>query len=127
MLIARTEKKKASIDAMLHSAITKQLEGVKTGLESFKSTHDDIQEVKLNYEEMAVNLKNVPDLVGKLHELQEENKKFTQLKIAMKNLTQIVKIKETVDKTKQDIEDEQFLLVRTGIFSTLSLFLCTGT
>ena len=127
MLIARTEKKKASIDAMLHSAITKQLEGVKTGLESFKSTHDDIQEVKLNYEEMAVNLKNVPDLVGKLHELQEENKKFTQLKIAMKNLTQIVKIKETVDKTKQAIEDEQFLLVHTGIFSTLSLFLCTGT
>lgn len=115
LLIARTEKKKASIDAMLHSAITKQLEGVKTGLESFKSTHDDIQEVKLNYEEMAVNLKNVPDLVGKLHELQEENKKFTELKIAMKNLSQIVKIKETVDKTKQAIEDGQFLLVHTSI------------
>ena len=127
LLIARTEKKKASIDAMLHSAITKQLEGVKTGLESFKSTHDDIQEVKLNYEEMADNLKNVPDLVGKLHELQEENKKFTELKIAMKNLSQIVKIKETVDKTKQAIEDEQFLLVHTSLLLTLSLFLCTGT
>ena len=98
---------------MLHSAITKQLEGVRTGLESFQSTHKDIQEVKVNYDEMAVNLKNVPDLVGRLHELQEENKKFKELKIAMRNLSQIVKIRESVDKTKQAIEAENFLLVKT--------------
>ena len=98
---------------MLHSAITKQLEGVRTGLESFQSTHEDIQEVKVNYDEMAVNLKNVPDLVGRLHELQEENKKFKELKIAMRNLSQIVKIRESVDKTKQAIEAENFLLVKT--------------
>ena len=116
MLIARTEKKKASIDAMLQSAITKQLEGVRTGLESFKSTHEDIEEVKMNYDDMALNLMHVPDLVGRLHELQEENKKFTELKIAMKNLSQIVKIRETVDKTKQAIEAEQFLLVNTSIW-----------
>ena len=114
LLIARTEKKKASIDAMLQSAITKQLEGVRTGLESFKATREDIQEVKMNYDDMALNLKNVPDLVGRLHELQEENKKFTELKIAMKNLSQIVKIRETVDKTKQAIEAEQFLVVNTA-------------
>lgn len=111
MLIARTEKKKASIDAMLQSAITKQLDGVRTGLDSFKSTHEDIQEVKVNYDEIAVNLKTIPDLVGRLHELQEENKKFNELKIAMRNLSQIVKIKETVDKAKEAIEAEKFLLV----------------
>ena len=115
---------------MLQSAITKQLEGVRTGLESFKSTREDIQEVKMNYDDMALNLKNVPDLVVRLHELQEENKKFTELKIAMKNLSQIVKIRETVDKTKQAIEAEQFLVVNTSIFLwliALSLYLCTGT
>ena len=100
---------------MLQSAITKQLEGVRTGLESFKATREDIQEVKMNYDDMALNLKNVPDLVVRLHELQEENKKFTELKIAMKNLSQIVKIRETVDKTKQAIEAEQFLVVNTSI------------
>lgn len=123
LLIARTEKKKASIDAMLHSAITKQLEGVRTGLESFHSTHEDIQEVKVNYNDMAVNLKNVPDLVGRLHELQEENKKFKELKIAMRNLSQIVKIRESVDKTKQAIEAEHFLLVHTKFISNHVLYM----
>ena len=100
---------------MLHTAITKQLEGVRTGLESFQSTHEDIQEVKESYDDMAVNLKNVPDLVGRLHELQEENKKFKELKIAMRNLSQIVKIRESVDKTNQAIEAEHFLLVNTKL------------
>ena len=118
---------------MLHSAITKQLEGVRTGLESFQSTHEDIQEVKVNYDEMAVNLKNVPDLVGRLRELQEENKKFKELKIAMRNLSQIVKIRESVDKTKQAIEAENFLLVKNKAYSLLFLlffqfpFQCKGT
>ena len=112
-MIARTAKKKASIDAMLNSAITKQLEDVRIGLESFDSTHNDIEEVKVNYNDMAASLKSVPKLVGNLHEMQEENKKFTELKVAMRNLSQIVKIKETVDKTKQAIEDEKFLLVQS--------------
>ena len=116
---------------MLHSAITKQLEGVRTGLESFQSTHEDIQEVKVNYDEMAVNLKNVPDLVGRLHELQEENKKFKELKIAMRNLSQIVKIRESVDKTKQAIEAENFLLVKNKAYSLSCSFNfhfnCKGT
>ena len=74
MLIARTTKKKASVDAMLNSAITKQLEGVKTGLESFNTSLLDIGEVKENYSHMADCLVSVPDLVAKLSELQQESR-----------------------------------------------------
>lgn len=108
-MILRTAKKKASIDAMLNSGITKQLEDVRCGLLSFTPTLEDIEEVKSEYHGMSENLSCVSDLVKSLSELQEESKQYAELKIAMKNIDQILKLPENVAKANQFIDDGQLL------------------
>ena len=110
-LILRTSKKKASLDAMLNSAITKQLEGVRKGLNSFTVSLEDITEVKSNYNEMNMSLVGVPDLVQNLREIQEENKNFNQLKIAMKNINHIIKLPDNVKKATEYIDDGKLFMV----------------
>ena len=44
-MIARTVRKKASIDAMLNTAITQQLDGVRRGLTNLQCSVENIQEV----------------------------------------------------------------------------------
>ena len=99
------------MDAMLNSAITKQLEGVRKGLTNFTVSLDNITEVKTNYDEMNTSLVSVPDLVQNLREIQEENKNFTQLKIAMKNINHIIKLPDNVKKASEYIDDGKLFMV----------------
>ena len=110
-MIARTERKKASIDAMLNTAMTQQLEGVKRGLANLQSSVENIQEVKAEYVEVEEGLVEVPGLVGKLHDIQEENKTHIQLRTAMKNIESIIALPETISQTKTIIEDGDLFLV----------------
>ena len=90
---------------MLNSGITKQLENVKCGLNSFTPTLEDIEEVKVNYNGMSENLASVPDLVERLSELQQEAKQYAKLKIAMKNINQILKLPENVAKANKCLDE----------------------
>ena len=110
-MIARTERKKASIDAMLNTAMTQQLEGVRRGLANLQSSVENIQEVKTEYVEVEDSLVEVPGLVGKLHDIQEENKTHIQLRTAMKNIKSIIALPETISQTKTLIEDGNLFLV----------------
>lgn len=96
---------------MLNSGITKQLENVRCGLSSFTSTLEDVEEVKSSYHDMTESLSCVPNLVDKLSELQKESKHYAQLKVARKNIDQILKLPENVAKANQCINDGHLLQV----------------
>ena len=110
-MIARTERKKASLDAMLNTAMTQQLEGVRRGLANLRSSVENIQEVQTEYVEVEECLVEVPSLVGKLHDIQEENKTHIQLRTAMKNIKSIIELPETISQTETLIEDGHLFLV----------------
>ena len=108
-IILRTAKKKASIDAMFHSAMTTQLENVKHGLDAFIPALENVEEVKETYSEISSTLETVPELVQRLSELQEESKKYAQLKVAMQNINQIINLQENVKKANSLIDEEKLL------------------
>ena len=121
-MILRTSKKKASLDAMLNSAVTKQLEGIRKGVNNFSTSLDDITDVKKNYTEMNSSLVSVPDLVENLREIQEENKKFSQLKIAMKNINHIIRLPDNVKKAFEYIDDGKLFMVGLSFQSQKGLY-----
>ena len=90
---------------MLNTAITQQLDGVRRGLTNLQSSVESIQEVKAEYVEVEDCLVEVPGLVGRLHDIQEENKTHIQLRTAMKNIRSIIGLPDTISQTKTLIED----------------------
>ena len=100
------------MDAMLNTAITQQLEGVKRGILNLHESLDSIQEVKSDYFGFEECLAEVPGLVGKLHEIQEENKKHLQLRTAMKNIKSIIEMPDTISESYKSIEDGSLFMVR---------------
>ena len=96
---------------MLNTAMTQQLEGVRRGLANLQSSVENIQEVKTEYVEVEECLVEVPELVGKLHDIQEENKTHIQLRTAMKNIESIIALPETISETETLIEEANLFLV----------------
>ena len=96
---------------MLNTAITQQLEGVRRGLANLQSSVENIQAVKSDYVDVEDCLVEVPRLVGKLHDIQEENKTHIQLRTAMKNIKSIIELPETISQTETLIEDGHLFLV----------------
>ena len=90
---------------MLNTAITQQLEGVRRGLANLQSSVENIQAVKSDYVDVEDCLVEIPGLVGKLHDIQEENKTHIQLRTAMKNIKSIIALPETIAQTETLIED----------------------
>ena len=97
---------------MLNSTMTKQLDGVQLGLESLESTFDNMKDVHDNYDQFSQSLTSVPALVRNLTELQQENTKLTQMKVAMKNINQVINLKDTVERARKSIEIGNMLLVK---------------
>ena len=79
LLIMRTARKKASIDAMLNTAMTGQLEGIKNGLMNLENSLAAIAELESNFNEVDQSLGSVPELVEKLETVKGENLRHTQL------------------------------------------------
>ena len=96
---------------MLNTAITQQLDGVRRGLTNLQSSVESIQEVKADYVEVEDCLVEVPGLVGRLHDIQEENKTHIQLRTAMKNIESIIALPETISQTKTVIQEGNLFLV----------------
>ena len=101
----------------MNTAITQQLEGVKRGILNLHESLDSIQEVKSDYFGFEECLAEEPGLVGKLHEIQEENKKHLQLRTAMKNIKSIIEIPDTISESYKLIEDGSLFMVRKLLFS----------
>ena len=66
-------RKKASVEAMLKTAMQSQLDGVRTGLNLLERALTDISEIKNNMNEMESALGGVPQYYEQLRDVREEN------------------------------------------------------
>ena len=105
----RVERKKASVEAMLKTAMQSQLDGVRTGLNLLERALTDISEIKGNMDEMEDALASVPDFYDKLRDVREENLRHSQLATAKENLKHIFTVPETVARTQTWIEEGRLL------------------
>jgi len=108
-LISRVNRKKASVEAMLKTAMQSQLDGVRTGLNQLEKALVDMKDIKENMGDMERALEAVPDLYQVLGEVREENLRHSQLATARENLKHIFTVPETVARTEQWIEEGKLL------------------
>ncbi|KAJ8884588.1 hypothetical protein PR048_016445 [Dryococelus australis] len=99
----RVARKKASVEAMLKTAMQSQLDGVRVGLNQLQSALHDIQDIKENLKWIEESFPLVPELSAKLQDVREENMRHSQYVTAMENLKHIFTVPESVAKTKHGI------------------------
>ena len=105
----RVSRKKASVEAMLKTAMQSQLDGVRTGLNLLERALSDISEIKSSMSDMEEALGGVPDYYEKLRDVRDENLRHSQLATAKENLKHIFTVPETVSKTQLWIEEGRLL------------------
>ncbi|ESO86075.1 hypothetical protein LOTGIDRAFT_235649 [Lottia gigantea] len=105
----RVARKKASVEAMLKTAVQSQLDGVRTGLNQLQSALQDVYEIKESLEQMETTYKGVQPLHKKLKDLKSENNKFCQLAAAQENINHIFTVPESVKRTRDLINDGKLL------------------
>ncbi|XP_023231105.1 exocyst complex component 3-like [Centruroides sculpturatus] len=74
----RVGRKKASVEAMLKTAMQTQLDGVKLGLNQLQTALQDIQDIKSNLKEIEGNFQVIPLLAERLQDVREESMKHSQ-------------------------------------------------
>ena len=105
----RVSRKKASVEAMLKTAMQSQLDGVRTGLNQLEKALLDISDIKSCMADMETALGGVGDYWERLREVREENLRHSQLATAKENLKHIFTVPETVAKTELWIEEGKLL------------------
>ncbi len=103
------ERKKASVEAMLKTAMQSQLDGVRTGLTQLERAMADITEVRRGMAEMEESLTELPDLLEDLSEVRRETMKHSQLAAARENLKHIFTVPEAVGQTEALITEGRLL------------------
>jgi len=105
----RVSRKKASVEAMLKTAMQSQLDGVRTGLNQLEKALQDMSEIKVGMAQMEEALGGLPKYWDSLREVREENLRHSQLATAKENLRHIFTVPETVAKTEVWIEEGKLL------------------
>ncbi|CAG5114739.1 unnamed protein product, partial [Candidula unifasciata] len=105
----RVARKKASVEAMLKTAVQSQLDGVRTGLNQLQSALQDVYQIKQSLDEIEENYRIIEPLHSKLKSLKEENSRFCQLSAAQENLRHIFTVPESVSKTRELIMEGKLL------------------
>ncbi|KAI4484165.1 hypothetical protein M0804_007621 [Polistes exclamans] len=105
----RISRKKASVETMLKSAMQSQLDGIRVGFEQLQSSLESITTIKEELKEIEKLFSIVPELSSKLQPVQDENMRHSQYVTAKENLKHIFTVPESVEKTKQWINDGKLL------------------
>uniref|UniRef100_A0A1B6F7T9 Exocyst complex component 3 n=1 Tax=Cuerna arida TaxID=1464854 RepID=A0A1B6F7T9_9HEMI len=105
----RVSRKKISVEAMLKTAMQSQLDGVCVGLNQLSTALQDIQEIRQNLKEINDSFVNIPELGNKLNEVRNKNITHSQFVTAMENLKHLFTVPESVEKTKQWINEGKLL------------------
>ncbi|KAM0733533.1 Exocyst complex component 3 [Formica fusca] len=105
----RISRKKASVETMLKTAMQSQLDGVRVGFEQLQSSLESITVVKEDLDHVNQLFSSVLKLSSRLQAVQEENMRHSQYVIAKENLKHIFTVPESVEKTKQWINEGKLL------------------
>ncbi|KAA0202992.1 hypothetical protein HAZT_HAZT003038 [Hyalella azteca] len=105
----RTTRKKASVEAMLKTAMQSQLDGVRTGLTQLQTALEDLQDVKRKQIEVEKLLSGVGGLGETMSGLREEYVRYSQYLAATENLKHIFTVPESIQKTQKLIADNNLL------------------
>lgn len=106
----RVSRKKASVEAMLKTALQSQLDGYRTALNLQKSIPADVLEVNQNLSSEIINIfKNLPALTERLQEVKEESMRHSQYGAAIENLKHIFNVPGSVQKTQELIASGKLL------------------
>lgn len=111
----RVGRKKASVEALLKTALQSQLDDVCQGLELLQSAQNDIKEIKSNMAWVKGSITNIPELVKRLQTVKEENMRHSQYVTAMDNLKHIFTVPESVTKTANWINEGKLLYARQSL------------
>jgi len=103
------DRKKASVEAMLKTAMQSQLDGVRTGLLQLKTSLEDIKEIRDAVEDLEGNLESLPKLVESLNAVKQETIQHSQLGTATDNLKHLFTVPESVRQTEIMMEQGQLL------------------
>lgn len=109
MFKKRYSRKKASVEALLKSAMQSQLNGVIDGLNLLATSIVDMKEVEVTLKSMNKYFETLPTLSNNLREVREENMRHSQYVTAKENLKHIFTVPESIEKTNQWISDGKLL------------------
>jgi len=105
----RISRKKTSTEAMLKTAMQSQLDGVTIGMEQLKDALDDINKVKIYLSQTKNSFINLPSLGYKLQDVRTKQMQHSQYLTANENMKHLFTVPESIEKTKQWINDGKFL------------------
>ncbi|CAG9855139.1 unnamed protein product [Phyllotreta striolata] len=105
----RYVRKKASVEALLKSAMQQQLDGVRTGLVQLHKCLEEVCEINHSMKKMSDLFSDVPELSKKLIDIRDENMRHSQYVTAKENLKHIFTVPESVEKTKAWINEGKLL------------------
>ncbi|XP_033230784.1 exocyst complex component 3 [Belonocnema kinseyi] len=105
----RISRKKASVETMLKTAMQGQLDGVRVGFDQLQSSLQSIYSIKEELKSIGESFGSAPELYSKLQAVQEESMRHSQYVTAKENLKHIFTVPESVEKTKQWINEGKLL------------------
>lgn len=105
----RLVRKKASVEALLKSAMQSKLDGVRVGLNQLIVSLGTVKKVEANLKSIHNLFAQVPELYNALSEVRDENMRHSQYVTARENLKHIFTVPESVKKTEQWINDAKLL------------------
>lgn len=105
----RFTRKKGSVEALLKSAMQQQLDGVRTGINQLHACLEQSTEINSNVKKTFNQFAEVTRLFEALNDVRDENMRHSQYVTARENLKHIFTVPESVEKTKQWINEGKLL------------------
>ena len=105
----RISRKKASVETMLKTAMQGQLDGVRVGFDQLQNSLQSIYSIKEELKSIGESFGSAPELYSKLQAVQEESMRHSQYVTAKENLKHIFTVPDSVEKTKQWINEGKLL------------------
>lgn len=105
----RFTRKKGSVEALLKSAMQQQLDGVRTGINQLHSCLEQSKEINSDIKITFNLFSEVSRLFESLSDVRDENMRHSQYVTARENLKHIFTVPDSVEKTKQWINEGKLL------------------
>jgi len=102
-------RKKTSTEAMLKTAMQSQLDGVTIGIKQLQDALDDINKVKTTLKQTKQSFVHLKSLGFKLQDVRAKQMEHSQYLTANENMKHLFTVPESIEKTKQWINEGKFL------------------